>query len=141
MNEQKVMNKLSKILKDNRVGTLATVVGNQPHSRYMTFFSEDDGVAIYTPTNIHTHKADEIEANPNVHILLGYSGEGYGDEYVEVSGTAIIRDDQQLKERLWNEHMSKWFDGPNDPNYVVLEITPSDLRFMNDGESTPTFSE
>lgn len=137
MNEQKIAKKVNEVLEGNRVGTLATVVNNKPHSRYMTFFSDEDGIALYTPTNINTHKAEEIEANPNVHVLLGYSGEGYGDQYLELSGTAVLRTGDQLKGRIWNDHMKEWFDGPNDPEYVVLEITPNEIRFMNEGEETP----
>jgi general stress protein 26 len=129
MNQQELKDNILKVLKESRTGTLATVKGNKPHSRYMTFFNED--LTLYTPTSSETHKADEIEANPNVHILLGYDGDGFGDAYVEVEGTAVIKDDQGLKDKLWNEHMEHWFDGKDDPNYVVLEIKPSAIRLMN----------
>lgn len=101
----------------------------------MTFSHED--LTMYTPTHKDTHKTEEIDANPHVHILLGYEGEGYGDTFVEVEGKASIEESAHYKEKLWNEHMNKWFDGPNDPNYIVLKIEPTAIRLMNDEEDSP----
>lgn len=135
MNQQQLKEKIVQVIDENKVGILATVKGNKPHSRYMTFFN--DNLTLYTPTNKETHKAEEVEENPNVHILLGYQGEGLDDEFVEVSGKVTIRDDQNLKEELWNERMGKWLDGPNDPEYVVLEIKPDHIRLMNSEGNPP----
>lgn len=112
-----------------KIGVLATVENNKPHCRYMTF-SHDD-FTLYTPTNKETHKAEEIEKNPYVHTLLGYEGEGVGDTYVEVSGTASVQEDQSVKEKWWDVGMEQWFEGPDDPEYVVLKIEPESIRLMN----------
>ncbi|WP_409253043.1 pyridoxamine 5'-phosphate oxidase family protein [Bacillus sp. SCS-153A] len=120
------------VLDNSMVGTLATVVGNKPHSRYMTFFNDD--LTLYTPTSSETHKADEIEQNPNVHVLLGYEGKGFGDTYVEVEGRVEISKDESLKKKLWNDEMERWFKGPDDPDLIILEIHPSQYRLMNNGE-------
>ncbi|KMY53970.1 general stress protein [Bacillus sp. FJAT-27231] len=127
------------ILKENKIGTLATVKNNKPHTRYMTFYNE--GLTLYTPTGKDTYKVEEIDQNPHVHILIGYTGEGIGDAFLEIEGTAKIDDSQQTKEQLWNEEIAKWFDGPNDPNYIVLTITPNTIRYMNKGEDTPQVLE
>ncbi|MFD1019242.1 pyridoxamine 5'-phosphate oxidase family protein [Thalassobacillus hwangdonensis] len=135
MNQQELKDKILDVLSGNKVGTLATVKNDKPHSRFMTFFN--DGLTIHTPTNKKTHKAEEIDANPYVHILIGYEGEGYGDAYLEIEGKATIRDDAEVKEKLWSDRMKRWFDGPNDPEYIVLEIAPEQVRLMNAGEDTP----
>lgn len=128
VSEEQLKEKIEKILNDSNVGTLATVEQNKPHSRYMTFHHE--GLTLYTATSTETHKVNELEHNPNVHILLGYEGKGYGDGYLEIEGTATVRDDE-IKSKLWNEKMETWFRGPDDPNYIVLEIAPSQIRLMN----------
>ncbi|MBT2660489.1 pyridoxamine 5'-phosphate oxidase family protein [Bacillus sp. ISL-45] len=130
MDSQKLKEKITQVLGESKVGTLATVVDNKPHSRYMTFFHED--LTMYTPTSKETYKAEEIERNPNVHILLGYEGEGMGDAYIEVQGKASIREDQSLKEKFWNDKMSKWIESPNDPDFIILEVKPETIRLMND---------
>ncbi|MGP4079859.1 pyridoxamine 5'-phosphate oxidase family protein [Pseudalkalibacillus sp. R45] len=139
MDEKDLKEKVLNILEHSKFGTLATVKNNKPHSRYMTF--HHDGLTMYTPTDKDTHKAEEIDENPNVHILLGYNGDGLGDAYVEVEGTAAIKSDGELKEKLWTKHMDKYFEGPDDPNYVVLEIKPSLFRLMNTKEKSPQVLE
>ena len=130
MDNKNLKEKITQVLGESKVGTLATVVGDKPHSRYMTFFNED--LTLYTPTSKETYKADEIEKNPHVHILLGYEGEGQGDAYIEVQGKASIREDQSLKEKFWNKKMEKWIESPNDPDYIILEVNPETIRLMND---------
>ncbi|MGD6841707.1 pyridoxamine 5'-phosphate oxidase family protein [Bacillus infantis] len=134
MTNNDVKDKVLKILEDNKIGTLATVKNNKPHTRYMTFFNDE--LKLYTATSKETDKTEEIEENPNVHILIGYDGEGLGDEYLEIEGRASVNASEDLKEKVWNDHLKPWFDGPNDPNYIVLEIQPADVRVMNSKEST-----
>ncbi|MBH0176028.1 pyridoxamine 5'-phosphate oxidase family protein [Fictibacillus phosphorivorans] len=135
MDKEQMKNKVFEVVDKKQTGVLATVKKNKPHSRYMTFFHDE--LTFYTPTSIETHKADEIQDNPNVHVLVGYDGEGYNDPYLEIEGTATIRDDQGLKEKFWNDQMKHYFEGPNDPNYILLEIKPSLIRLMNDGKHEP----
>ncbi|WP_408009362.1 pyridoxamine 5'-phosphate oxidase family protein [Pseudalkalibacillus sp. A8] len=133
--EEKVLN----VLDDSKFGTLATVKNNKPHSRYITFHHE--GLTMFTPTHKDTHKAEEIEENPNVHILLGYNGEGLADAYLEVEGKAALKNDDGLKEKLWTNHMDRYFEGPDDPNFIVLEIQPTLFRLMNTEAKSPQVLE
>ncbi|MCY7861917.1 pyridoxamine 5'-phosphate oxidase family protein [Bacillus haynesii] len=135
MDQQQLKNKVLDILDHHKIGSLATVESGKPHSRYMTFFH--DGLTLYTPTSDETHKAEEIDNNPNVHVLLGYNGEGLGDAYLEITGTAKLNHSKDLKDKIWDERLERWFDGKEDPNLTVLEIEPSEIRLMKEGESTP----
>ncbi|MFJ5965635.1 pyridoxamine 5'-phosphate oxidase family protein [Bacillus sp. NPDC093026] len=135
MSQEELKQKVLELLDEQKVGTLATVEQEKPHTRYMTFFHE--GLTLYTPTSKETHKADEIEKNPNVHILIGYTGEGFGDTYAEIAGTATLTDDRELIDRLWSKEMEKWFKGKDDPNLVILKIDPTSIRLMNEGSQTP----
>lgn len=135
MTVKDVKEKIAKVLENNMIGTLATIEGNRPNSRYMTFFNDD--LTLYTPTSKETHKTEEIEKNSNVHILLGYDGKGFGDSYVEIEGTAEIYEDQKMKNELWEDEFEHWFDGKDDPNYIILKITPSQIRLMNEKGQKP----
>ena len=118
-----------KILDKNMIGTMATVQGNKPHSRYMTFFNEN--FTLYTVTSKKTHKTEELKQNPNTHILLGYDGHGFGDSFLEIEGTVIESDDESMKEKVWNKALKDWFEGPEDPDLLILKVTPSQIRLMN----------
>lgn len=124
-----VKEQILSILETHRVGTMATVHDNKPYSRYMTFFN--DGLTLYTATSKHTHKTEDVEQNPNTHILLGYEGEGVGDTYVEIEGKVTESDDEGMKQKVWNDHLEPWFDGPEDPSLVILKIDPHLIRLMN----------
>jgi len=123
------------ILKESRIGTMATVQNNKPHSRYMTFYNED--FTLYTPTSKSTHKVEDIEANPYTHILIGYEGEGFDDAFLEIEGKVSESTDVSVKEKIWNDHMKNWFNGPNDPDMVVLVVKPSVIRLMNKSGKPP----
>lgn len=129
MNQEDVKKAALKILEESYVGTLATIKGNKPHSRYMTFFN--DGFTLYTATSKNTQKVDELEANPHAHILLGYDGEGVGDTFLEIEGSMSLNDDREMINKVWNEHLEGWFEGPDDPSLIILAIKPDRVRLMN----------
>lgn len=135
MSQNQLKEKILKVIEESKIGVLSTVENNKPYSRYMTFFHEE--LTFYTPTSAQTEKVDEIEKNSNVHILLGYDGEGIGDSYVEISGTSKINDTEELKKKLWNKSFEQWFEGPEDPNYVLLQIKPEAIRLMNNNGEPP----
>ncbi|CAN7499363.1 pyridoxamine 5'-phosphate oxidase family protein [Peribacillus frigoritolerans] len=135
MSQNQIKEKVLNIIHDHKIGVLSSVENNKPHSRYMTFFNDE--LTLYTPTSGKTEKIDEIEKNPNVHILIGYDNEGLGDSYLEISGTSKINDSQELKDKLWNESFEKWFEGPKDPNYLILQIKPESIRLMNNNGEPP----
>lgn len=128
-----------KILEDNMIGTMATIENNKPHSRYMTFFN--DNFTLYTVTSKGTHKVEELSNNPYTHILIGYDGKGFGDSFLEIEGKVEISSDESMKEKVWNKALRFWYDGPDDPQMVVLKITPSQMRLMNTKGEDPKIVE
>ncbi|WP_240376751.1 pyridoxamine 5'-phosphate oxidase family protein [Bacillus piscicola] len=139
MEQKQIKKNIENILENSHVGTMATVNNDKPHSRYMTFFHE--GLQLYTVTDKETEKIDDINANPHTHILLGYEGDGFGDEYVEYEGKVSINESEEMKEKLWNKNMEEWFDGPEDPNYLVLEIEPTQISLLNKKGTEPQILE
>lgn len=53
---------------------------------------------------------------------------------MEVAGTAKVNNSADLKEKLWDPKLERWFDGKDDPNLVILEIEPKQIKLMNAGE-------
>ncbi|WP_396021186.1 pyridoxamine 5'-phosphate oxidase family protein [Bacillus sp. S/N-304-OC-R1] len=135
LNQEELKKQVVNIISNQRTGVLATVENNKPHSRYMTFFNKD--LTLYTPTKADTEKLEELKENPAVSVLLGFENKGLGDTYVQISGTSSINDSQNLKKQYWDESFNKWFDGPEDPNYVFLEIKPEIVRVLNNEGSPP----
>lgn len=129
MDQEEIKTTIEDIISNSTIGPMATVKNNKPYTRYMTFQSE--GLKLYTLTHRETDKVEEIDVNPYTHILLGYEGEGFGDAYIEYEGRTQIKENNEWKKELWNDHMKIWFEGPEDPNLIVLEITPIEIKLMN----------
>lgn len=124
--------KVIEMIDKDHVGVLSTLQGNKPHARIMMFFHDD--LQIYTVTNRKTHKVEEIQSNPNVHVLLGFQKEG--NEYVELEGVASIVEDPALKQKYWSDQLKPWLDGPDDPELCLLEINPEHIELVQGNSET-----
>lgn len=132
METQHLKQEVINIIDHDHLGILSTIEGSKPHAKYMMFFHDE--LQLYTATNKKTHKIDEIESNPNVHVLLGYDREG--DKYIELQGKASIINEQHLKEKYWNDQLKPWLEGPNDPEYCLLQITPEHIQLIDGNHET-----
>lgn len=88
----------------------------------MIFYNE--GFILYTLTDKRTAKVDEIEANPHAHVLLGYEEGLFNKNFVEIETEVSITEDDSLIEHLWMAPMNAVFESNDDPNIMVLRLTP-----------------
>ncbi|MCQ6563069.1 pyridoxamine 5'-phosphate oxidase family protein [Paenibacillus mendelii] len=131
MQETKQLEKqIADVLKSNQICSFGTVDGNKPKVRYMALFSE--GLDIYLATNSKTDKVDELKNNDNVHILVGYDGKRSSD-ILQIEAVAELCKNNTLRERLWSDAFKAWFDGPHDPEYIILTIKPGRIEYMSEG--------
>ena len=114
--------KALKVIEKDNIGVMATVSDNMPVARYMTFYNE--GFTLYTITDKRTSKVEDIEANPNAFILLGYEEGLLNKNFVEIEAKVSMTDNQSLIDHLWSSYMNAIFDGKDDPNILILKLTP-----------------
>ncbi|WP_456272064.1 pyridoxamine 5'-phosphate oxidase family protein [Bacillus sp. AK031] len=119
--------KVIELFSNHKIGTLATIRDNKPYSRFMMFYN--DGLTLFTATNQHAHKAEDIAANPHVHILLGHDRDSSHEHYVEIEAAAEIEQSQELKEKFWNDYLKPWITAPDDPEYMLLKLTPKTILY------------
>lgn len=129
--------KALKIMDKNDVGVLATISDNKPVARYMSFYSED--FVLYTVTDKRTEKVEDIEKNSNAFVLLGYEEGIFDKDYVEIQATVSTTQDPELIDRAWNSYMEDSYTGKDDPNILVLKLTPVKvtLEEKKAGKRTP----
>ncbi|WNQ12185.1 pyridoxamine 5'-phosphate oxidase family protein [Paenibacillus aurantius] len=120
---------ISSMLDNTRFCSFATVEGGKPHVRYMTVYH--DGLTIYLATNRKSHKVEELDDNPHVHILTELKDDK-PDEFLQIEATATVTKDDSLRHKVWNDWLKPWFEGPDDPDYVILEVKPSRIAFAKD---------
>ncbi|WP_155594038.1 pyridoxamine 5'-phosphate oxidase family protein [Lysinibacillus cavernae] len=122
-----VRDEILEVLNREKIGTMATVENGKPYSRYMTFQHED--FVLYTVTNKHSEKMEELRKNPYTHILYGYENEGFGDVYVEIEGQLTEVHEEGIKNKI-AEFFTSIFVG-NQDEMVTLKIEPIRMRLMN----------
>jgi general stress protein 26 len=128
MDQRELEQKIIKALDDNKFGSFGTIeAGNKPKVRYMAVFH--DGLNLYLATDRKTHKVEELKENRNAFLLLGYESGG-GKDVLEIEATVEITKDESLRAKVWNKELEPWFKGPDDPDYVILELSPSRIEYM-----------
>ncbi|MDQ0196572.1 pyridoxamine 5'-phosphate oxidase family protein [Paenibacillus wynnii] len=127
MDTKDLEKKIIKALDENKYGSLGTIeAGNKPKVRYMAVFH--DGLTIYLATSRKTHKVVELKDNPNACLLLGFE-EGGSKDLLEIEATVEVTKDESLRSKVWSKELEKWFEGPDDPDYVILELTPTRIEY------------
>ncbi|WP_306009551.1 pyridoxamine 5'-phosphate oxidase family protein [Bacillus sp. MMSF_3328] len=129
--KQKVLDMFEKY----SIGTLASIRNDRPYSRFMLFFHDD--LILFAATDKDAHKVEDIEKNPNVHILLGVEQGGYDGPYCEIEAKASFEDSGELKKKFWSEKLKDWLSGPDDPDYLLLKMEPSLIRYFEKAGAEP----
>lgn len=126
-----VKEKVLSIIKDNKIGTMATLNGQKPYVRYMTFTNEE--FVLYTTTAQQSQKVYDLENNPYTHILLGYTREDLNAPYVEILAKLTeMTDDNPIKIKI-----AKFFKeifSSEESDMVTLQLEPVTIKLMNDGD-------
>lgn len=98
MSNSQAIQAIENVLVTSKVGVLSTAYNNKPNSRYMVFYN--DGLTLYTKTNIHSAKVKEIKDNPAAYVLLGYN-DTTNRSFVEMEATIEIVTEQEVIDWLW----------------------------------------
>ena len=107
---------------------LATADGDQPCSRAMTHYIDNDGT-IWYPTLLESAKVRQIAANPKVAVSF-FDPQGRAAP-VSVYGTAEIITDCVNCEHIWQgfgPSITKIVPaGPGSANFAFIKITPKSI--------------
>ncbi|MBN2056361.1 pyridoxamine 5'-phosphate oxidase family protein [bacterium] len=125
------------ILKKPQLAVLATITDEgAPWCRYIMIATGDD-LTMRCATFTGSRKVAQIKANPAVHLTCGAGGADGMGPYLQISGTAECSVSTEERQGLWNEGLSGYFKGPDDPNFCVLIIKPEVIEYMGMGKMFP----
>lgn len=115
-----------------QMAALATVteMGN-PWVRYVVTVGDGD-LVLRCATKKDARKAEQIIANPDVHLTLGGSLTE-SSPYVQIQARAEISTDSDEKNNFWNDMLEPVFSGADDPDYAVVVITPYRIEYCTPG--------
>ncbi len=132
-----IQENIMKVLKAKQLGIFTTIREDFPHSCFMIFFFK--GLTPYIATHKESKKVDDIKNNPNVHLLIGHDGNQLDDNFVEMFAKAEIIENADAKEKVWTDELSKWIKGPDDPNYILIQMHPVKVGYVDQAGAEPNF--
>jgi len=116
---------------------MATVEGDQPRVRPVTLVHLDDELYVITGARggAETGKVRQIKEKPKVEFYMTIEGEG-SQVFIRGETVASIVEDPELKGRLYGEigWAKSYFEGPEDPSYILLHMEPKAFRYRKPGE-------
>ncbi|WP_145949741.1 pyridoxamine 5'-phosphate oxidase family protein [Paenibacillus sp. Y412MC10] len=109
---------VAKILDHHEYAAVATVENQKPRLRRMPKYNK--GLSIYLVANRKSQTWD-LECKTPVSLLVGH-GENDSRETVEIDGKLSVNTEEALRQQIWREEFSADFSGPDDPDYVILQV-------------------
>ncbi len=118
--EKEAEERLWKILDEAEISLLITQgEDGYPHSRPMTLLGYEEEGVLWFATSRSSRKVAEIDRDPKVTVcFLALEGGAHAQAF----GQAEILEDPELKAELWMEDWGEYWEGPEDPDYVLLVV-------------------
>lgn len=132
-----VKEQILSILTPLQLSEIATITEDgKPWVRYVMTTGAKD-LTIRFATFAQSRKVQQIAANPEVHITCGVTDPTVMRPYLQIQGLARFSVEQGERRGFWNEMLSSYFSGPDDPNYGVIVVTPYRIELTTPGSFTP----
>ncbi|MCP4179511.1 MAG: pyridoxamine 5'-phosphate oxidase family protein [bacterium] len=123
--EEKIFEVISK---PHLAGFSTITKNNKPWVRYVMAYGSED-FTIRFSTILNMRKVDQIIKNPEVHMNCGITNLVDLYPYLQIVGRATVVDSQEEKSNFWDSELLNIFEGPEDPNYVVIVVKPYYIEY------------
>ena len=125
------------MLQTPQLAGLATVTEDgKPWVRYV-MVAASENMTLRCATFVGARKVKQIEVNPEVHVTCGVTNPAQMAPYLQIQGRAKLNTSKDARHGFWHEMLAPIFDGPDDPKYGVLEMTPYRIEFCSPGSHEP----
>lgn len=105
------------------IGCLGTVTEKgAPWVRYVVAMGDEKRVRF--ASFLSSRKVAHIRKNPKVHLTLGIDSMETMGAYLQIDGTAKIVTAKKELLAYWNPHLTRYYSGPDDPEYCLIDVTP-----------------
>jgi len=100
-----------------------------PRGRMMAHLPLKDDMIIWYATGSQSRKVAEIKKNPATSVFFYRPTDHSG---VSALGKAEIINDDETRKKYWQDEWSAfWKEGPNDPNYCLIKVTPKKIEYLD----------
>jgi general stress protein 26 len=119
--------KIMETVSGPHVMAVATLDGKHPAVRFMVLAGFPD-MTFVGATMKASKKVGQLKKNPDA-ALSTWSGKEYSDPYVEITAKGTIHEDVATKKKYWNPMFEQYFKTPENPDFVVLIFTASEITY------------
>ncbi|OZB90659.1 hypothetical protein CJP46_31530 [Paenibacillus sp. XY044] len=127
---------VAKILDHHEYAAVATVENQKPRLRRMPKYNK--GLSIYLVADRKSQTWDPESKTP-VSLLVGHEESG-SQEAVEIDGSLTLHTEEVLRRQIWREEFGASFSGPDDPDYVILQVKAVRIEYTDkDGQKHEWF--
>ena len=136
MDKQELKNKIIEVIESSKLGSLATIKDGKPWVRYMVI-NHGENLDCYTTSFMGSRKIEQIKKDNNIHIAIGGNPDDFKKSYINIQAKAQIVDDLETKTKFWSDELKQFFTGPDDPNYVIIKMSPEVIEYTAGGSHQP----
>lgn len=124
------MNKLAELVAESRIAMLITAEPNGAlRSRPLATLQIDSEGTLWFFTSISSPKVEEIEQHQQVNLSYANTAD---QDYVSISGRALIVRDREKMKKLWTPWVEPWFpNGVDDPDLALLAVQVDQAEYWN----------
>ncbi|HMK16502.1 MAG TPA: pyridoxamine 5'-phosphate oxidase family protein [Methanomicrobiales archaeon] len=120
-----------KVIGGMHPAAIATIDQGKPAVRFMVLWGLDD-MTLFGATMKTSRKVAQLRKNPVVSIAI-WSGKEYTDPYVTIQAKGEVREDLPTKKQYWTPMMEQYFQKVDNPDFVVLVFTASEIEYIQPG--------
>ncbi len=129
-----IREKLWSMMKGIQFAMLTTDDGGHLRARPMAASQQGFDGTLWFFTRASSHKVTEVGADQQVGITYADAGK---QDYVSLSGTAVLVTDKASIEAHWSEYVRTWFPkGKDDPEIALLKVTIAAAEYWDAPNST-----
>ncbi|MEN6611022.1 MAG: pyridoxamine 5'-phosphate oxidase family protein [Methanoregulaceae archaeon] len=118
---------IMEVIEGPHVAAVATLDGKLPMVRFMVLAGFPD-MTFVGATMKSSKKVEQLKKNPETALAI-WSGKEYSDPYVEIQAKGKIHEDVATKKKYWNPMFEQYFKTPENPDFVVLVFTASEVTY------------
>ncbi|HPY95622.1 MAG TPA: pyridoxamine 5'-phosphate oxidase family protein [Candidatus Cloacimonadota bacterium] len=132
--ESKLKNEMFSLIRENQESYLATSLNNQPYVRPLILFYAWGRFWYISLKN--EAKTAQIQSNKRIEVCIPLRESG-NTGYIRAIGSAKIVNDPNLKYDAIDfcYFFDEYFDGADDPNYILIELFFEQMELMRPGDS------
>ena len=122
-----IKEKIMEVTGGPHVHAVATLDGKLPAVRFMVLAGFPD-MTFVGATMKASQKVGQLKKNPDT-ALSTWMGKEYSDPYVEIKAKGKIHEDVATKKKYWNPMFEQFFKTPENPDFVVLIFTATEITY------------